>query len=335
MSTNGEPSPIQVSEQDLNAFVDGVLDDERRVDLLAHLATHPLDAEKVNGYFRQKVALEELRDALAEDDDSAFLPELQRRIDGAVARQRLFTAARRLAAGLAIVAPIAALTWWTAGPQDEPVVASVSETELPVAPIFPFGGDIVPIESRAAEEGAASLGRLAHYLDNRALAVPDLGRLGLSLIGGEAIPGVELPAARLIYEDERDNRLLVYVAVAEDDAQQAVTIVPEGHISLNWRSGPLVFAVVGPAGTPKLLEVMRSITHDITEVAETPAAMPAPAAEETIASEASADLKPLAMPEPVGASPVGIDSVVTPQRTPVDRKIEPELVPLEESQPKV
>lgn len=334
MNTTVDPSPLRVGDQDLNAFVDGVLDDGRRVDLLKHLATHPLDAEKANAYFRQKVALEELRDALSEDDDSDFLPDLQRRIDNALTRQRLFVGMRRCAAGLAVLAPLAAISWWTTARHEPPSVAAVSNLPEPATgPSFPFGGKLVPAELRAAEEGAASLGRLARYLNDRSLHVPDLATLGLELVGGDAIRGVDLPAARLTYMDERGNRLLVYVGIVEDDVQQAVTLVPEGHISLHWRNGPLVFAVVGPAGTPKLLEVMRSVSRGMTLMADAPAETRPQNADETLAHGAG-EVQPVAMPERNG-----LDSGPAPKLLPSDLKGkagDPELTPVGlETQPKV
>ena len=131
MSTIREPTALQIGEQDLNAFVDGVLGDERRVDLFTHLAAHPADAERVNAYFRQQALLAELRDALAADDDDQFLPDLQRRIDWASTRQRLFIGARRLAAAIAVVAPLAAAAWWATGASSTQV--TVTETSA-VAP---------------------------------------------------------------------------------------------------------------------------------------------------------------------------------------------------------
>ena len=330
MKTNCEPTALQIGDQDLNAFVDGVLDEERRVDLFAHLASHPADADRVNAYFRQKVALEELRDALGEDDDDQFLPDLQRRIDGAVTRQRLYVVGRKLAVGLAILAPLAGIGWWTLSrPHERPVVAVAEPVRVNVGPAFPFGGTFAAIEARAIDEGTASLGRLAHYLDNRSLSVPDLGALGLSLVGGEAIQGVDLPAARLVYIDERGNRLLVYVAVVEGKGQQAITVVPEGHISLHWRSGPLVFAVVGPAGATKLIDVMRSVSNEMTAVAAAPAAGDAvPVADGSM--HGPVEVQPVMLPDSAAAEEA-------PQILPGEKSGQPEITPvgLDTSQPKV
>ena len=331
MKTSCEPTSLKVGEHDLNAFVDGVLDDERRVDLFAHLASHPADADKVNGYFRQQAMLAELRDALSADDDDQFLPALQRRIDGSLTRQRLFVACRRLAAALAVMAPVAAAAWWLARmPAEEPAMA---EAELPLVtasgPAFPFGGTFAPIDGPAMDEGTASLRRLASYLDSQALRVPDLASLGLQLIGGDTIEGVDLPAARLIYMDPRGNRLQVYIAVVEGEGQQALTMVPEGHLALNWRIGPLVFAVVGPANAPKLMEVMRSVTTDMTEMADAPVNDVVPAAGATL--HGSAEVQPVVLPDDGGASDKA------PIMLPAERLREPDITPvtLEEAQPKV
>jgi hypothetical protein len=121
------------------------------------------------------------------------------------------------------------------------------------------------------------LAELAGHLQSGALGVPDLAGLGLRLVGGEAVSDVDLPAARLVYADESANNLLVYVGIYADGAAQAFPLVPEGHISLHWRKGPLVFAVVGPVDMPLLLEVMRSVSSGVTAVAEAQHAPAAPA----------------------------------------------------------
>jgi anti-sigma factor RsiW len=276
MRPNRDPCSARIGEHDLHAFVDGVLEDERRADFLAYLAAHPLEAEKVNALFRQREALAALRDALTPPDDATFAPGLQRRLRGALLRQRLFRGGTRIAAALAVALPLAAAAWWIstgAPPVDLAGNREAAEEPRP-GPVFPFGKSLSYVDDGTVESGGASLARLAGHVEGGALGVPDLTGLGFRLVGSEAVGGVDPPAARLVYVDDRAHQLLVYVGIYSERSPQAFTLVPEGHLSLHWRKGPLVFAVVGPIDMPLLLEVMRSVSTGVTAVAEAPAPPP-------------------------------------------------------------
>ena len=74
-------------------------------------------------------------------------------------------------------------------------------------------------------------------------------------------------------------------------------MVPEGHLSLNWRSGPLVFSVVGPVEMPKLHELMRLVSGGINEL-EVPKGAPG----EVTASKDTAIVEPVALPDTTGST---------------------------------
>ena len=50
--------------------------------------------------------------------------------------------------------------------------------------------------------------------------------------------------------------MFLFVGAVGSDADVALTVVPEGHVSLNWRRGNLVFALIGPKESEQLLDVM-------------------------------------------------------------------------------
>ena len=85
---------------------------------------------------------------------------------------------------------------------------------------------------------------------------PDLASHGLRFVGGDALQGGDTPAIRLVYEDKDAPRVFLFVGAVGSEADVALTLVPEGHVSLNWRRGPLVFALIGPKESEQLLEVM-------------------------------------------------------------------------------
>jgi hypothetical protein len=91
---------------------------------------------------------------------------------------------------------------------------------------------------------------------------PDLAAHGLTFVGGDALQGGEAPAIRLVYADDADRRVFLFVGTVGSGADVALTVVPEGHVSLNWRRGNLVFALIGPKDSDQLLDVMAA-TSDL------------------------------------------------------------------------
>jgi anti-sigma factor RsiW len=326
MNTIHRSPANDIAEDDIQAFVDGVLDDERRNEILAHIVANPREAERVNAYFRQRAALERLGAALEPDDSELFCPELQRGIAAALARQRAVRHGLRIAAGILIALPLAAGGWWLssyhAGPATQ--VAAVTP-EQSFDPIFPFGGGFKPVDMDVVESGAESLALLDSRLEKASLVVPDLAAIGLRLIGGDTVREIDPPAARLVYADELGNPLFVYVGLAAGDAPLAFTLAPEGHISLSWRDGPLVFAVVGPMDMPRLLDVMRLVSKGITDVTESPQPLATPPVQ--------AEVQPAVLPE------AEIDPALAPatKAAPSDQPALPTTGPgeLGKEQPKV
>jgi anti-sigma factor RsiW len=294
MNLNGPPSPTRIGELDLHAFVDGVLGDDRRNELLAYLASHPLEAERVNGYFRQQAALAALRDQLRDGRDAAFRPDLQRGLARALRRQRLLRRLGPIAAALAVIAP-ASLAGWIFERQhalseaDARLAVAAAAEASDVTFAFGDGPALVEVDAVGAD-GAAPIAILAQHLADQSLRVPDLGRLGLHLMGGDALEGTATPAARLVYEDDLGHRLLVYVGMVSSSVEQAMALVPEGHIALHLRRGPLLFAVIGRADSPRLLDVVRLVSEEMTEVAA------APLPEAIVESHEISPIKPILLP---------------------------------------
>ena len=80
-----------MTDHDLHAFVDGALDGRRYRRIVAHLATDPMAAERVNGFLRQQGELSQLRDQLGDFVDplsDEATSDLTRQLAGAVRHQR-------------------------------------------------------------------------------------------------------------------------------------------------------------------------------------------------------------------------------------------------------
>lgn len=256
MSAN-DPIPL-VSDHDLHAFVDGELDGRRYRRVVAHLATDPLAAERVNGFLRQHGELALLREQLADVDplSDRATAELTRELAGAIRHQR-HVRLGMTSSGLAIAAVIGLWSLW--GPDPSMVAERLPWPRhlVDAGPQVLFGRD--PF-SGTAQLTASEKGDEPFKLDEQLAAYsirrPDLAAHGLHFVGGDALQGGETPAIRLVYEDNAGRHVFLFVGAVGSDADVALTLVPEGHISLNWRRGALVFALIGPKESEQLLDVM-------------------------------------------------------------------------------
>jgi anti-sigma factor RsiW len=261
MSTHDPVGPL--SDADLHAFVDGELDGRRYREVVALLANDQLAAERVNGYLRQQGELAALRDQLAglepmQDDLTA---ELTRQLAATVRHQRRV---RYGAVGSALAATvlIGMLGVWGPDPSAVAQRLAFSRQVAEAGPQMLFGRD--PLGG-AAQLATATTGEAPVQLDQQlaayAIRRPDLASHGLRFVGGDALNGGEAPAVRLIYADDEDRRVFLFVGAVGSGADVALTVVPEGHISLNWRRGLVVFALIGPKDSEQLLEVMAATSE--------------------------------------------------------------------------
>lgn len=250
-----------ITEQDLHAFVDGELDGQRYRTVIAHLAANPDAADRVNGFLRQHSELVALREELADLDP---LPHertevLARELACAMRHQRR-TRLSLASSGLVVTLLVGLVSLW--GPNPREVAEHLSWTSSVDAgggPHVLFGRDPLGAaqQSVTSESNESTFLWLDQQLAANAMQRPDFGAYGLRFVGGNSLQSGETPAVRLVYEDEEGNTVFLFVGAVGSSGDVALTLVPEGHISLNWRRGSLVFALIGPKESEQLLAAMR------------------------------------------------------------------------------
>jgi len=250
-----------VDESELHALVDGRLPGERRAAVLAHLLIDGGDRERVEAWRRQLAGLARIRAGLDRYAEG-FAPELQKALADRILRVRRRRLALRgvaglVAASLLLLAGFGAVEAWRGQPEIR--TAIVGEPELAV-PEFPFGGSLARTATvRPEGDRERSLAWLASHLRDQTLELPDLRGLGLVPAGGQVLDRGSAPAVRLAWVDSQGRMVDLYVGVVSSDAEQAFTMVGESLVSLHWRRGRLVFALVGPAESPELLQVVQAV----------------------------------------------------------------------------
>lgn len=191
-----------VCEDDLHAYVDGVLPDARRLEVEAWLAAHPLDAERVRAWMLQNQGLH-----------AAFDPVLNEPLPIALVRAARRRPARlplkAVAAMLALVA--SGLVGYAAG-----VHTSGSPSALPsLAQDAAVAHAVFSTEARhPVEVDAAHAVHLVGWLSKRlgtSLIAPDFGVQGFELLGGRLLPGETGPVAQFMYQDAAAQRVTLYI----------------------------------------------------------------------------------------------------------------------------
>ncbi|PLX39113.1 MAG: hypothetical protein C0606_00785 [Hyphomicrobiales bacterium] len=195
---NDKPETV-LSEDDLHAYVDGQLDEERRAEVEAYLAANPQAAAEVADYRRINAALGEAFDGVMDEPIPAS--------HVAAVKARGWRPALPMAAALVGLLMGGGIGWGAHG------FAERDPTNLIAASSAAY--DVFSVEKRHPVEVAATESdHLQKWLSNRMgmpLSIPRLNDLGFSLVGGRLLVGENAPAALLMYENGEGRRMVLYV----------------------------------------------------------------------------------------------------------------------------
>lgn len=251
---NGEDQAV--SEADLVAYADGVLEPEKAEAVARWLAERPAEQARVDRWTAQTRALREALDPVASeavpDTLTASLHHHRRGLRG------WFPAAAALG-GIAAGLAAGFLVW---GAATSPVAAEIASVGLSAHEVY-IQEVRHPIEVSVDEED-----HLVAWLSNRidfALTPPDLSQDGLHLLGGRVVPRDGQPAAMLMYEDDTGERFTLLIARASAPETTAFRYA-EGDAAgaYYWMGGEVGFVFAGPDDRDRLLALARSVYDQVT-----------------------------------------------------------------------
>ena len=269
-------TPFPISETDLHAYVDHLLPEARRADVESYLASHPDEAERLQAYQIQNLALKDLFNPVLDE----ALPEKLLALTSApvsVAPQGNFLrgavdtkkrpffsrwSLERIAAGL-LIAMVSGVSGWLAHGQYQPLARSAQVVPLSrqaaVAHVV-YSPDVRrPVEVRAEQED-----QLVTWLSKRLgtpVRPPKLGALGYELIGGRLLPGSSGPVAQFMYHDASGQRLTLYVTT-ENTANQdtGFRFAQEGPVNVfYWIDGKFGYALSAGIDKSELARVATAV----------------------------------------------------------------------------
>lgn len=244
-----------IVEEDLHAYVDGLLPETRRAEVESFLAGNPKEAERVRAYQKQKEALRALFDPILDEPIPPQLLHPQRHWRWPVLRY---------AAIVAWITLGGTLGWLLRGADSrKPDEPNGFARQAAIAHAV-----YSPEVRHPVEVGRDQEEHLVAWLSKRVgapLKPPHLSQLGFELVGGRLLPGNRGPVAQFMYQDEKGQRLTLYVRMDPGTkGETAFRYTQEGKVGVfYWIDGPFGYALSGETKKGDLLWVANAIYHQL------------------------------------------------------------------------
>ncbi|RWC60596.1 anti-sigma factor [Mesorhizobium sp.] len=246
------------SERDIHMALDGELPGDERAAYDAWLEANPEMKAKSARFTADRAAL---RTAFAGVLDEAVPARLRRALLGetqvkaAVPRSRWWLAAA--AAALVVAGGVGG---YFAGidriGQEDQAEDRLAEQAIAAHVIY------AAEKRHAVEVPASDKDHLQTWLSNRVglkLVAPDLTANGFQLVGGRLLPAGESKAAMLLYEDDKGERISLFVtAESAENAKGTYASAQDGPRAVYWLDRGYGCAVVGSLPREQLAVVAKS-----------------------------------------------------------------------------
>jgi len=260
-------SPLNITEDDLHAYVDGALTPARRAEIEAYLVLHPEDAERVRAYRAQNEALKALFnpvlvEPLPDRLHALTVPPANPTVNRKKWPNLNSRQWQQMAAGL-LVATLGGVAGWLGHGQyqgaERMALAVPLFRQAAVAHVV-YSPDVRrPVEVTADQEEA-----LVKWLSKRLgtpVSPPKLGALGYELVGGRLLPGNAGPVAQFMYQDAAGQRMTLYVTT--ENAARPETgfrFAREGEVNVfYWVDGKFGYALSASSAKGELAKVATAV----------------------------------------------------------------------------
>jgi anti-sigma factor RsiW len=243
-------SPIV--EAELHAYVDGELPADRRAAVEAWLAANPQDAALVAAWRAQ-----------ADLINARYAGVAQEPIPPRLDVERLGRRERRwslLAAAVIVAFVLGGLAGWFGR---ETWAGGIGRTRVLTADAIDAHKLYVVEVRHPVEVAGNEQAHLVQWLSKRLgydVRAPDLGPIGLKLVGGRLLPGASgAGAALLMYEGPSGERFTIYCSRSQAPGTALRYQVAGSVAAFYWVDDNKGFVVSGPADRDRLLKVAQSV----------------------------------------------------------------------------
>ena len=260
-----------ISEEDIHAYVDGTLSDERREEVERAIELNPALAARVSDYFSLNNMFHERYDRVLNEPVPARLRMPQKRRWLSAANWPQFAgmaAALVLGIGIGVgtnmgkdvAAPGASAP--SGMSNTRPVSADASEVFARKAALAHVV--YMPSVNRPEQIGQDHEQDFVQYLANKLgtdVHPPMLTKSGFELAGGRILPGDDGPVAQFMYHNANGERVTLCISHRKVNANTtAFKLYQEGPVNVfYWVDGDFGYAVSG--GIDR--KVMLQIAHDV------------------------------------------------------------------------
>ncbi|HTH95276.1 MAG TPA: anti-sigma factor [Rhodocyclaceae bacterium] len=256
-----------ITDEELNAYLDGELPTQRRLEVEALLAEYPELAATLNAYRQQDQGIKALFNPVLNEE----IPVRFTRATSATTRFRAWplSSLQRIAASVLLVVASGSAGWLARGAwtPDTPShdIAAIDNT-LATLPHQAAIAHVVysPDMKRPVEISAEHEDQLITWLSKRLNAnvrPPSLGMLGYDLIGGRLLPGASGPVAQFMYNDAAGRRVTLYVSTDNPRNQEtAFRFAQEGPVNVfYWIDGKFGYALSADMDKAELAKLATAV----------------------------------------------------------------------------
>lgn len=284
---NEQNTPI--SDDEIHAYVDGLLADHRRDEIDRLLERDEALAAKVSDYFSLNSMFHDRYDrVLSEPVPRRLLPpELEIEPDAASAKPAVAGKRWGVAANWPQIAGMAATLVLGVGIGATAMMSNVGRDIMPSA-----GGAMIqrasystgetfarqsaiahvmyaPEVTRPVEVGADSEQELVQWVSNKLgtdVRPPVLTRAGFELMGGRLLPGDDGPVAQFMYHDAKGERITLCISHRKVSTNTtAFKLYQDGSVSVfYWIDGDFGYAVSGAIDRAVLLQLSHDVYAQLT-----------------------------------------------------------------------
>jgi anti-sigma factor RsiW len=241
-----------VTEDELHAYVDGELPQDRLGAVEDWLAARPEDAAQVAAWRAQADAIRARYGAVVNEP-----------VPAALKLDRILRSGRRTSIGMTAAAAVIAflaggIAGWTA--RDASAVVATNTFDAFASEAL-SAHRLYIAEVRHPIEVGAGERHLVPWLSKRVgttLRAPDLAGFGLKLLGGRLLPGPHGPAALFMYEGPSGERFTLYSSPQRNPQTAFRYTVADKFAAVHWIESEIGFVMSGPADRDRLGKIAQA-----------------------------------------------------------------------------